>query len=345
MDVGTGILDLNDYCLQKILHYVDIKGQISFAQACNRFRDVFLVWSRCEYSYVSIIGDVEPMELTLLSLVASNVRKLNIFADDLVSSFNDNYTDLKHHNVVSKFCNLIRTMDSLKSIKLWQVNPHPIVKQILKALVDLPRLRKLYLCIPMRVTINLGMFHRREFVSTPSDILRHCKSLANLRTLHLSDQVSSSNLRDIVKQLPHLKDLSFYIDRSNNWSLFACHRDTRNHLTRILDFLASERKLEILKIKGEINAEHEAKSLASIKSLRSLNCSFASPDLVIYLTELTSLRSLRITLLHDMDITSTYLQSRRSAGRDRVQEHITSPSPRPSQFEFIERVQVKCFGP
>ncbi|XP_017016340.2 uncharacterized protein [Drosophila kikkawai] len=83
MDVGIGILDLNDYCLQRILHYVDIKGQISFAQTCARFRDVFHVWSRCEYSYVSIVGDVEPRELTLLSLVASSVRKLNIFADDL----------------------------------------------------------------------------------------------------------------------------------------------------------------------------------------------------------------------------------------------------------------------
>ncbi|XP_017016339.1 uncharacterized protein [Drosophila kikkawai] len=203
-------------------------------------------------------------------------------------------------------------MDCLKSIKLWQVSPHPIVKHILRALRDLPRLRKLYLCIPMRITIDLSRSYRLNLFWTPRDLLRHCRSLCNLRTLHLSDDVSSSNLRDIVKQMPHLKDLSFYIDRSNKWSLFLCHQDTRNHLTRIFDFLASKRRLEVLRIKGEINADNEAKSLANIKTLKSLDCSFANPNFVIYLTELTSLRSLRITSLHGMDISATYLQVIRS---------------------------------
>ncbi|KAH8239275.1 hypothetical protein KR032_002722, partial [Drosophila birchii] len=188
--VGTGILQLNDYCLQRILHYVDIKGQISFAQTCSRFRDVFLVWSRCEYSYVSLVGDVEPMELTLLSLVAPRVRKLNIFADDLVSLFNDNYTDLKHHNIVSKFCNLIQSMDSLKSIKLWQVNSHPIVKEILRALVPLPRLRKffanpnflIYLTeLTSLRSLRITLLHDMDITSTYLQIIRSCKDLRFLR--------------------------------------------------------------------------------------------------------------------------------------------------------------------
>ncbi|KAH8368575.1 hypothetical protein KR200_001881 [Drosophila serrata] len=254
------------------------------------------------------------MELTLLSLVASNVRKLNIFADDLPQvhqamaseSPSDRQTNTQGSSRFTPFEKTIFVHSNAGDDKLGNVP-------------------------------SAG-------VSTPSDILRHCKSLANLRTLHLSDQVSSSNLRDIVKQLPHLKDLSFYIDRSNNWSLFACHRDTRNHLTRILDFLASERKLEILRIKGEINAEHEAKSLANIKSLKSLNCSFASPDLVIYLTELTSLRSLRITLLHDMDITSTYLQVIRSC-KDlsflRIFDYNISPNFVCRAAEVLEEIESK----
>ncbi|KAH8296862.1 hypothetical protein KR054_012224, partial [Drosophila jambulina] len=183
----TGILDLNEYCLQKILHYVDIKGQIGFAQTCHRFRDVFLAWSRCEYSYVSIIGDVEPKELTLLSLVAPSVRKLNIFADDLVSSFNDNYTDNKHHNLVSKFCNLIRSMDSLKSIKLWQVNPHPIVKHVLRALKDLPHLRKLYFFV-IHLTeltslrsLRITSLHGMDLSATYLQVIRSCKDLSYLR--------------------------------------------------------------------------------------------------------------------------------------------------------------------
>lgn len=165
MDGGIAILQLNDYCLEKILHYVDIKGQISFAQTCTRFRDVFQIWSRCEYSYVSIIGDVEPPELTLLSLVATSVRKLNIFTDDLVSSFKDNYAVKKRHNVVSKFCNLIRNMDSLESIKIWQVNPDPIVKHLLRALIDLPRLRQLYLRTPSKF-INKDKYPSNDNVFT-----------------------------------------------------------------------------------------------------------------------------------------------------------------------------------
>lgn len=142
-------------------------------------------------------------------------------------------------------------------------------------------------------SVDLGRFHRLELISidmeiSPRVLLRYCKSLGNLKTLHLSDQVSSSHLRGILEQLPHLQDLSFYIDRSNKWGLFACHRDTRNSLTMIFDFLASERRLEVLRIKGHISARNEAKSLASIKSLKSLDCSFANPEFVIYLTDLLS---------------------------------------------------------
>lgn len=166
-------------------------------------------------------------------------------------------------------------------------------------------------------SVDLGRFHRLELISidmeiSPRVLLRYCKSLGNLKTLHLSDQVSSSHLRGILEQLPHLQDLSFYIDRSNKWGLFACHRDTRNSLTMIFDFLASERRLEVLRIKGHISARNEAKSLASIKSLKSLDCSFANPEFVIYLTDLPSLRSLRITSLHGLDISATYLEVIRS---------------------------------
>jgi len=142
---------------------------------------------------------------------------------------------------------------------------------------------------------------------SPKVLLQTCRSLTRLRTLHLSEQVSSSNLKDILEHLPLLQELSFYVDRSNKWGLFACHRYQRRSLEGIFEYLARERTLKILRVKGEIVAVPEAEYLANIKSLKSLDCSFTDPELVSYLLALTSLESLRITYLHPIDISSTYL--------------------------------------
>ncbi|KAH8364042.1 hypothetical protein KR084_001899, partial [Drosophila pseudotakahashii] len=307
--VETEILQLNDYCLEIILQYVDIIGRISFAHTCSRFRDVFLVWSRRGYANISITGVVEPRELTLLCLIPKSVRTLNLFADDLVSSFNDNYSRKKSHNAPSKFCNLIKGMENLEYVKVMQIHPHPITKLLLRALQDLPNLKQLHICVPK----NFGKFHRLELISidvevSPRDLLQYCRSLSRLRTLILSEQVSSCNLREILELLPHLQELSFYVDRSNKSGLLACYRDPRKSLTIVLDYLARERALQVLRIKGPIVAEYEAKSLVNIKSLRALDCSFADPDLVKYLSALTSLQILRITFLHPIDISSAYLE-------------------------------------
>ncbi|XP_016974584.2 uncharacterized protein LOC108041232 [Drosophila rhopaloa] len=305
-----GILQLNDYCLDNILQFLDIKEQICFAQTCSRFRDIFFDWSRRENTKVSILGDVEPWELTFLSLNTKSVKELKLFVDDLVDSIiiYDSYT--KNNQVVVKFCNLVRSMNSLECIKIWQVTPHPITKLLLRALRDLPNLKQLYVGIPKRV--NFGKFHRLELISIdvkmpPRVLLRYCRSLTKLRTLHLSDQVSSSNLRDIVEHLPALQELSFYIDRSTRSRITACHKKQINSLIMVLDFLASKRTLKVLRIKGHIIAQDEAESLTKIQSLQSLDCSFAYPELVKYLSLLTSLQILRITYLHPIDISSIYL--------------------------------------
>nr|XP_016936146.1 uncharacterized protein LOC108014519 isoform X1 [Drosophila suzukii] len=309
MDV-TGILQLNDYCLDLILQFMNTNDRINFAYTCSRFRYVFLIWSRRGYSNFSIIGFVEPWELKLLSLIAKSVRTLNFFVDDLVCSFNDNYSSNKRHNAVSKFCNLIQGMKNLEYVKILQIHPHPIAKLFLRALQDLPNLKTLHICTPRRE--NFGKFYRLEYISidveiSPKVLLQTCRSLTRLRTLHLSEQVSSSNLKDILEHLPLLQELSFYVDRSNKWDLFACHRYQRKSLEGIFEYLARERTLKILIVKGEIVAVPEAEYLANIKSLKSLDCSFTDPELVSYLLALTSLESLRITYLHPIDISSTYL--------------------------------------
>jgi len=327
MDV-TGILQLNDYCLDLILQFMNTSDRINFAYTCSRFRHVFLIWSRRGYSNFSIIGFVEPWELKLLSLIAKSVRTLNFFVDDLVCSFNDNYSSNKRHNAVFKFCNVIQGMKNLEYVKIMQIHPHPIAKLCLRALQDLPNLKTLHICTPsnyfnkyiqfitnvlfFKGRENFGKFHRLEYISidveiSPKVLLQTCRSLTRLRTLHLSEQVSSSNLKGILEHLPLLQELSFYVDRSNKWGLFACHRYQRKSLESIFEYLARERTLKILRVKGEIVAVPEAEYLANIKSLKSLDCSFTDPELVSYLLALTSLESLRITYLHPIDISSIYL--------------------------------------
>nr|XP_016936147.1 uncharacterized protein LOC108014519 isoform X2 [Drosophila suzukii] len=201
-------------------------------------------------------------------------------------------------------------MKNLEYVKILQIHPHPIAKLFLRALQDLPNLKTLHICTPRRE--NFGKFYRLEYISidveiSPKVLLQTCRSLTRLRTLHLSEQVSSSNLKDILEHLPLLQELSFYVDRSNKWDLFACHRYQRKSLEGIFEYLARERTLKILIVKGEIVAVPEAEYLANIKSLKSLDCSFTDPELVSYLLALTSLESLRITYLHPIDISSTYL--------------------------------------
>ncbi|XP_043649015.1 uncharacterized protein LOC122617283 [Drosophila teissieri] len=186
-------------------------------------------------------------------------------------------------------------MQNLESIQIRQIYPHPMTKLLLKAIHDLPNIRQLHIRILWHE--NVGKI-----------LLRNCRSLTALRILHISREVSSSSLRNILNFLPELQELSFNIDRSTESPLLVCYRNQRTSLTTIFDFLASKQTLRVLRVKGQITANYEAQSLANIKSLRNLDCSFNSPELVIYLTSLTSLQSLRITYLHHIDISATYLE-------------------------------------
>ncbi|XP_052845241.1 uncharacterized protein LOC128257958 isoform X1 [Drosophila gunungcola] len=240
-----------------------------------------------------------------------SVRELKLIVDDLVSSIMIHENDTKNKNFIFKFCNMIQGMINLASIKIWQINPHPITKFLLRALQDLPNLRQMHFCSPKRE--DFGKLHRLELISIdvnmpPRLLLRYCRYLTNLRTLHLSDKVSSSNLMSIIELLPYLHELSFYIHRFSRSKLLPCYSEQRNSLVTIFDFLAHKRTLNVLRVKGNIIAYDEAESLANINSLKALDCSFANADLVIYLAQLTSLQILRITYLQPTDISSTYLK-------------------------------------
>ncbi|KPU78773.1 uncharacterized protein Dana_GF27672 [Drosophila ananassae] len=182
-------------------------------------------------------------------------------------------------------------MQKLESVKIRQTNQHPITGNLLTALRHLPNLKQMHISTPRQGTKRLGMFHKLEFISIdvelPSRILRRCcASMTNLRTLHLSSEVGSLYLRDVLDHLPHLQDLSFEIDRS--WR-------------------TSRRTLEALKIKGHLIAETEAEALAKITSLKKLDCHFSSPACVQHLRNLTSLEILRLSHISSEDISYLYL--------------------------------------
>ncbi|XP_044570637.1 uncharacterized protein LOC26515081 isoform X4 [Drosophila ananassae] len=205
-------------------------------------------------------------------------------------------------------------MQKLESVKIRQTNQHPITGNLLTALRHLPNLKQMHISTPRQGTKRLGMFHKLEFISIdvelPSRILRRCcASMTNLRTLHLSSEVGSLYLRDVLDHLPHLQDLSFEIDRSWRTSRLVCYPkwNPSRSLIEIFNFLASRRTLEALKIKGHLIAETEAEALAKITSLKKLDCHFSSPACVQHLRNLTSLEILRLSHISSEDISYLYL--------------------------------------
>ncbi|KAH8312914.1 hypothetical protein KR067_001980, partial [Drosophila pandora] len=305
-----GFMLLNENCLEMILDYSNFREHISFSQTCSRFREVFGIWARNKYTKVSIVGDVEEKELVLMTLVARNIKGLTIFVDDLISSFQSLYK-LESKSSLIKFCDLVRRMHKLESVKIRQTNQHPITGNLLSALRHLPNLKQMHI---RQGTKCLGMFHKLEFISIdvelPSRILRRCcASMTHLRTLHLSSEVGSLYLRDVLDHLPYLQDLSFKINRSWPTSRLVCYPkwNPRGSLVEIFNFLASRRTLEALKIKGHIIAENEAEALANITSLKKLDCHFLSPYCVCHLSNLTSLEVLRLSHISSEDISYLYL--------------------------------------
>lgn len=195
------------------------------------------------------------------------------------------------------------------------------------------------------------MFHQLELISIdvqlPSRILRrYCASMTQLRTLHLSSEVGSFYLRDVLDRLPYLQDLSFKIDRSRQTSRLVCYTkwNPRRSLIEIFNFLASGRTLEALKIKGLIIAENEAEALAKITSLKKLDCHFSSPACVLHLRNLTSLEILRLSHISSVDVSHLYLNviySCQNLSFLRILDNNISPKFIERVDEVLSRIQAK----
>ncbi|KAH8307461.1 hypothetical protein KR044_012647, partial [Drosophila immigrans] len=329
---NVSILQLNDYCLELILKYLGMEDHLSFAETCPQFCLVFKKWARRFYINVFLVGVISVVEFKVLSLVNENIKTLCVDVDDLMNTLSKNYGN-KRNYYFRKFCQLIVGMRQLQSLKVWQFenDKRQYAKSIMKMAGSLYQLKHLEIVAHSELSpyniynaIDLSWFFAecenavlRPFTQLETltlnvrlssrELRKSCESMPNLRALHLKARVNTSSLKHIIKDGPQLEELSF-CPRPKKKMLF-CHQEQGKHQLQIFHAIKDRSSLVSLDYKGVISELKEAEELASIKSLKILNCRFSNPHFVRLLKDLSSLEELRISLLPNFgDISADYLE-------------------------------------
>ncbi|XP_023167640.1 uncharacterized protein LOC111597261 isoform X2 [Drosophila hydei] len=207
-------------------------------------------------------------------------------------------------------------MHSLQNVTLCQENKYAYVQEILLALNAIDSLKHLKLSAQKCKPSLLRRFQQLENLSlnvplSSKDLLASCQSMTYLSTLHLSDEVGSSMLKDIVLYCPLLRELSFHFKPQNN--SLNCIRVGKSN---IFGALADRAKyLKILSVSGIISDLYDAEQLARISSLNILRCSFSNEDCVLALGQLNLLEELRIVSCCFTNIALKYLELIRACSK------------------------------
>lgn len=136
----TNILDLNDYCLGRVLRYLKVESHVRFAETCTRFRDVFYEWfpvlyPECELRFCGDYdNDITRSQLKLLYKVRSIIKRLFVFEQIQTTS-----------DRVWKLCKLIEGMYNLEYIAVNTYFYFEPIARILTAVEVLPKLRSISL--------------------------------------------------------------------------------------------------------------------------------------------------------------------------------------------------------
>ncbi|XP_034109816.1 uncharacterized protein LOC117571684 isoform X2 [Drosophila albomicans] len=310
------ILQLNDYCLENILKYLEMEDHLSFAETCHYFRDVFNRWaSSFYYIHIVLMAEISKHDFKLLSLVYKNVKTLCVDVDDLMHSLNKHYGNERKY-YFRQFCKLIIGMQQLQSLKLWEFNckKRQYAQNIIKMAGSLHQLQQLEIFAHKCGNISrvLRPFKQLEILTldvnlSSKELRRSCHSMPHLRQLSLTSRVDSSTLKDVIKDSPQLEELSFYL-KPKAKTLY-CFQKPKACSSEILQSLAySHVSLVSLDIRHIISDLNEAKLLATISSLKILTCRFSNADCVHWLRQLSLLEELRISLLETIvDMTEIYL--------------------------------------
>ncbi|KAH8388963.1 hypothetical protein KR215_008670 [Drosophila sulfurigaster] len=209
------ILQLNAYCLETILKYLEMEDHLSFAETCHYFRDVFNRWtSSFNYIHVVLMADISVHDFKLLSVVYKNVKTLCVDVDDLMHSLNKHYGNERNY-YFRQFCKLIIGMQQLQSLKLWQFDckKRQYAQNIIKMAGSLHQIKQLEI-FAYSEQLSLLEELRISFLETIVDmteiyldLIRTCTRLRFLRIfdLHICENFAiqvSKVLEECVDRRP-----------------------------------------------------------------------------------------------------------------------------------------------
>ncbi|XP_030572123.1 uncharacterized protein LOC115770826 [Drosophila novamexicana] len=315
------ILDLNDYCLGRILKYLEIEDHVNFGQACTRFREALRDWSYVLYPVFEIRRSEDiKLQLKLFFIVCDVVKKL--FLDIGESTLQGGFP-------VDQFCNHVQSMDSLecfiinegtglgRMFKTANSVRDRIIEKTFKALEHLPKLKSISVTcgansydasclIQMKCLQELSLNTK----IAAEDLVEICKSNANLRVLWLREVVGELN--DIVPHCQNLEEIVFPMFSSH--TTYAGLAELPNikkivikstnstspcaKLIELFSAFAAQRQntqLQSLILLSSLNFEETTK-LIELKFLKELRCSFEDASCIDLLTDLTELEGLYIML-------------------------------------------------
>ncbi|EDW19175.2 uncharacterized protein LOC6583020 [Drosophila mojavensis] len=328
---ASHILDLKDDCLRYLLDYLSTEDQICYAQACQRFRDVFIDWAGRHYRHFTIDEKNSRQELIRFCICREAVEELTIDLDHFDSSRAlRNYGCVAPLNCFSILSLALTGMTNLrklivKQLKFMLLFAQPFEKT-LAAVKDLKQLKVLELHAIDDFTFdNLGQLKHLEelhlIVKTLSGpaLTNCCKSNPNLRHLHLGFSSVQRILSDIAPHCANLETLQFgMIGEAPAYKAIAKLPKLRqliyygirstNSFLPLLTGLAARPQLQRLDIDGGSLSTEETRQLVRLSGLQQLKCFCSTAECVEMLAQLTQLQALSIWMSSRVDISAAMLR-------------------------------------
>ncbi|XP_016974582.2 uncharacterized protein LOC108041230 [Drosophila rhopaloa] len=328
---ARSIEDLHVDCLYYIFEYLSPDDRVTFAQVCQRFRQVFINQFSMKYREFTIDKDSARHELIQFCICREAVESLTIDLDhfDTARCFRT-YGCEAPVNCFAILYQTLTGMIGLENLVVKQLSMlvTPVVKpfdQILTAVRHLPELKRLEIhakddCSVDRLTQLQHLEEIKILIPRlPTPILvKCCKSNGNIRSLHLGYSCVQKNLRDIVPHCKNLEVLKFGMSAKSSEYLPLARLPKLRELSYsgirksgsfepLLSALAVKSQLTHLSIEGGSLTLQETCQLVRIQSLRNLKCFCSETECVEMLACLANLEELCLSMFRPLDISNSLL--------------------------------------
>ncbi|XP_030375581.1 uncharacterized protein LOC115624876 [Scaptodrosophila lebanonensis] len=293
---------MNDDCLGYILQYLSDEERIHFAQTCRRFRQIFTDCYRSRYKKFSLDMEGKRQELTMFCICRESVTHLTINIDSFdrcVKGFQD-HRQMAPTNCFEILCANLKGMEQLQRLI---INKRERYNYPLGNLWQLQNLHELYLDIQHIDSQNL---------------VKCCKTNANLRVLHLGYGCVHQNLANIFPHCRNLEELKFGVmaeateycqiarlPKLTKLTHFGVRRS--GSFALLLSALNMRPNLQRLFIDGGSLTLQEAQLLTGLRNLREIKCFCSTADCVALLSQLTALEGLSLWMSSSEDISDAVL--------------------------------------